>query len=146
MLHVALEHFLIWIREQWGEQSWADYFEREYLCKKRVPRATFGRDELIWAHWWSGAGFHEAWDCPGHPGSQQVAEQANFKLKKDIREQAPNKQIRTHQDVAMAVLGCLKTWLSPIQDVDANTDAPVTLMAPTGLCSWSDRPSQMGGC
>ena len=76
-----------------------------------------------------------------------VAEQGNFTLKKDIREQAPNKRIRAHQDLVMAVLGCLKTWLSPIQDVDANTDALVTLMAPTSAVQL-ERPAQpkMGGC
>ena len=87
---------------------------------------------LLWADWWRGAGFHQRWKCPGPPASQQSAEQANFKLKKDVREQAPDGQVRTHQDVLTALCECKRTWLSPISEVDANTDRPVTLMGLPG--------------
>ena len=55
MMHVALECFLDWVRLQWGEQQWHDYFVREYVDRCTLSDAdqrTFGRRELFMPHWW----------------------------------------------------------------------------------------------
>ena len=146
MMHVALECFLDWVRLQWGEQQWHDYFVREYVDRCTLSDAdqrTFGRRELFMPHWWSGAGNCRRWNQPGHPASQQAAEQQNSKIKKDIREHAPERKLTTHQAVVTSIQGCLRTWLRPIQAVDAaSTLSPVTLMGlPGGVqLSRPDRP------
>ena len=142
MVHLVMEHFLIWIRDEWGEPAFASYFQREYLREQEVREDRYGRRTLLWADWWSGAGNTHSWDCPGHPASQQAAEQANSKTKRDIRDHAPGRKLTSHQDVVSALLGCLATWLRPIRQVDEASDGPVTLMGPAnGLHPFRpDRP------
>ena len=142
MMHIALDCFLDWVRLQWGEQLWHDYFVREYVDKCHVDSRAFGRQELFLPHWWSGAGTCRHWDQPGHPASQQAAEQQNSKFKKDVREHAPEGGLTTHQAVVSSIQGCLRTWLRPLKAVDASTLSPISLMAPPGGLQLSapDRP------
>ena len=134
MVHLALECFLDWVRLQWGEQLWHDYFVREYVDRCTLEKQTFGRQELFMPHWWSGAGISRRWDEPGHPASQQAAEQQNSKFKKDIRKHAPERKLTTHQAVVSSIQGCLRTWLRPIGGCCQHTFSS-NAHGPAGRCA-----------
>ena len=137
-MHVTLQCFLDWVRLQWGEQLWHDYFVREYVDRCTVEQRTLGRKELFMPHWWSGAGISRRWKQPGHPASQQAAEQRNSKFNKDIREHDPERKLCDKQHTRR-----LTDLASPIKPVDgASTLSPVALMGlPGGVqLSRPDRP------
>ena len=74
--------------------------------------------------WWSGAtsGFDEE-NLPVPPSSQQVAEMANAKVKKDVKSQG---RLASHQAVLQALSKACQAWTEPAKH---DTRRPMTLMA-----------------
>lgn len=130
MLHVFLTVILDRIRRVWLENRWAAYWEKEYLCWRDVPMETYGVARLFTALWWSGLGSCKGFQSVGHPSSQQTAEAANAKMKRDLRSQG---EIRKHQDVILALEKCLPTWLAPLSPADEATNEPISMMGDVRL-------------
>lgn len=128
--HLFWSTMLARIQHGWDEPVWAEYFSREYLhCRKFQ-----GRD--FWTASW-----HTAALVPGHPASQQPAEQAWRSLKRGLASQ----KTRTHVDLADSVGRVMKRWTAAVA-ANAGADGKGTLSFmpdgewsvryPTSPCRW----------
>ena len=97
------------------------YFEANYLRKRRAPQGS-GLEVMHDATWRFGMAGPL---LRGHPPTQQTAEQANAKVKRDVR--GGGNVLDTHMAVAEALRSAAVVWTSPYQPKDGAK--PLTLMA-----------------
>ena len=97
---------------------------------EQVPTScdVYGVREMFTADWHAGLGRSASW-LPSMPATQQPAEAANAKLKRDLRR---GRKLCRHQDVLSALQDATKTWCQPLLPVDAKRGKPITLMGPDG--------------
>ena len=96
--------------ETWGDGAWTEYFFGQYLEQYDV------QGEMRYtASWHAGMAARLR---PGHPASQQTAEQCFRKLKRSLA----GRPVRTHVDLADAVMRSVEIWASPLKQGEADQD------------------------
>ncbi|CAE7428869.1 unnamed protein product [Symbiodinium sp. KB8] len=138
MFHLITDSTLKRITGIWNEQRFAEYLLDTYLRKRPPPENSGLESEVYDASWWHGLAFRL---MPGHPPTQQCAEGANAKIKRDV--QAGGVVLDTHGTVIEEIAQAATLWASPLKVKDG--DKPLTLLAgrealathmPRGPDSW----------
>ena len=100
LFHLLMDAVLARSRRAWDDDAgtWTSYYERVYLRKERVSAQKYGLEEIWGSDWWSGCLSASGERAPG--STQQPAEQANAKYKRDMKSQG---RLTTHAAVAEAL-------------------------------------------
>lgn len=119
------------------EEDWVQYFMTQYMYDKVLierDRAKYNVSNLLTATWHCG---ETKMTHPGHPASQQTAEMLHRKVTRDVL--LGNKPKKTHMEVVTAFADACELWCSPL--VDASTDRPLTLSAPSNCLALCFPPT-----
>ena len=119
------------------EEDWVQYFMAQYMYDKVLierDRAKYNVSNLLTATWHCG---ETKMTHPGHLASQQTAEMLHRKVKRDVLR--GNKPKKTHMEVVTAFADACQLWCSPL--VDASTDRPLTLSAPSNCLALCFPPT-----
>ena len=117
LFRLACSLWLQRVRDVWQESRWAQYFTQEYL-QTEVTANGEHRYRATWSMTLGGP-------AKGHPPTQQCAEGANAKLKRDVKGAAGT--LCTHAAVVESLKTASVLWRSPLQPRAGLK--PLTLMA-----------------
>ena len=124
MFSTVMKSVLKRLGEHHREDRWVDYFQRMYLDT---------RGESIKAVWW--CGFASTFR-PGCPPSQQLPEQFNKKVKRDIASLS----LRTHQEVHTALEKLVDVWSAPMKPGEETLSGPKFVLSAPVSCASTERP------
>ena len=119
------------------EEDWVQYFMTQYMYDKVLierDRAKYNVSNLLTATWHCG---ETKMTHPGHLASQQTAEMLHRQVKRDVL--LGSKPKKTHMEVVTAFADACQLWCSPL--VDASTDRPLTLSAPSNCLALCFPPT-----
>ena len=74
----------------WSEPEWCEYFRKQHCYTATLQADKYGQAECLATRWWYG---HMSTIIPGHPPSQQQAEQSHRALKRAISN-SPTRTLR----------------------------------------------------
>lgn len=114
-----------------GEGEFCQYLERQYFRVDGDGRLT--------ATWWCGFLSHFR---AGVPPSQQVAEQQNSKLKRDLSVLPRG----THQDVCLSLERLMEGWAAPLKPGEELRDTKTYSLSAPLECLSTDRPRVADSC
>ena len=124
MFSTVMKSVLKRLGEHHREDRWVDYFQRMYLDT---------RGESIKAVWW--CGFASTFR-PGCPPSQQLPEQFNKKVKRDIASLS----LRTYQEVHTALEKLVDVWSAPMKPGEETLSGPKFVLSAPVSCASIERP------